>query len=231
MNPRQILARLISEGVFEPRSGEEDVQLSSKFRESTKEVRAIVDNAETDGIDALLADVADDPDVRANLRSVVGDDPELLVSYLALSDFVEELTHLQTLRVALVTRQMTAEPPRSEGAPEWFLPIDGENLGIVSSLYDRCIVFIWREECPPCDIVREDFDELFANGPPEDLLLVSVYGPACADYLEAEFDVVGGPTTLFVLHGRVDARLQGASGRAVLEKEIQKIRERTVEPA
>lgn len=230
MNPEQIVERLIGDGILEANSNEE-LRLSAEFRESVEEIRTSVTDADEDEIDVLFDGVVDEPDIRARLSSLVENDTGILASYLALSERLNELTHLQTLRIALVTDQIGAKPPRPDGAPEWFLPISGEKLETISAMYDRCIVYIWRDDCPACDAVRENFEELFASGAPDDVMLLSIYGPECPEYLNDEFEVVGGPTTLFMLDGSVDVRIQGTKGREVLEREVQKIRERTVEAA
>lgn len=230
MNPEQIVERLIGDGILEPKS-DEMLRLSAEFRESVEEIRTAVTDADEDEIDALFDGVVDDPDVRAQLSPLVEDNPGILASFLALSERLETLAYLQTLRIALVTDQMDAEPPRPDGASEWFLPVSGENLETISSMYDRCIAYIWRDDCPACDSVRENFEELFSTGVPDDIMLLSIYGPECPGHLNDEFGVVGGPTTLFILDGSVDVRLQGAKGSAVLEREIEKIRGRTVETA
>lgn len=230
MNPEQIVEQLIGDGILEPNS-DDRLRLGDEFRESVEEIRTATTDADENETDALFEGVVDDPDVRAQLSPLVEDDTGILASYLALSERLDELTHLQTLRIALVTDQIDAKPPRLDDAPEWFLPISGEKLETISSMYDRCIVYIWRDDCPACDSVRENFEELFTSGAPDDVMLLSIYGPECPEYLNDEFGVVGGPTTLFMLNGTVDVRIQGTKGQKVLEREIEKIRERTVEAA
>jgi hypothetical protein len=91
-------------------------------------------------------------------------------------------------------------------------------------------VYVWREECRPCDIVREWFEELFPE-PPDDIGLYAVYGPDWAETVKEQFDVTVGPTTLFVVDGRVDCRHIGARTKASVEKEIENIRTLSSAPA
>jgi len=230
VSPEQIIERLIRDRILEPNS-DDRLRLSDEYRESVEEIRIAATDAGEDEIGALFDGVVDDHDVRAQLSPLLENDAGVLASYLVLSERLDALTHLQTLRIALVTDQIGAEPPRPDGAPEWFLPISGEKLETISSMYDRCIVYIWRDDCPACDSVRENFEALFASGAPDDIMLLSIYGPECPEKLNDEFGVVGGPTTLFMLKGSVDVRIQGTKGKEVLEREIEKIRERTVEAA
>jgi hypothetical protein len=59
---------------------------------------------------------------------------------------------------------------------------------------------------------------------------LAVYGPDAPVLLEERYNVVGAPTTLFVLNGRVDARLQGAHEEYKIESEVQKLRELSGSP-
>lgn len=84
-------------------------------------------------------------------------------------------------------------------------------------------MYIWLDDCEPCETVHEDLDDIFEQ-PVDDLALFSVYGPDHAELLAEEYDVSGGPTVLFFHTGTVDARLYGAQHREVLETEIEKHR-------
>jgi hypothetical protein len=73
-------------------------------------------------------------------------------------------------------------------------------------------------------VVRDDFEEIF-EPPPDDLLLLSVYGPECPVLLEERFDIVGAPTVLFVRGGTVDSRMVGGREKTAIESEIETLRE------
>ena len=87
----------------------------------------------------------------------------------------------------------------------------------------RAVVYVWQEDCEPCDLVRQTLEDLLDA--PEDIALFAVYGPDWAELLYEEFDVAGAPTTLFVLDGEVDSRLNGPHYPESYEGELETLRE------
>lgn len=171
-----------------------------------------------------LADALDDEAVPPALERVL-DSPDVLADYETLVRLVPELSHADRVGVLNVLGGLRRGQPPDDGAPEAFLPVHGDRLPALVRLQRAAIVYAWREDCDPCDLVREDFDEIFEETPPEDVMLYAVYGPAwAADLLEA-FDVGGAPTTLFVRDGAVDSRFLGAHTKSALENEIRILRE------
>lgn len=229
MESQGLVNHLIEAGVLQTGSEGKQLGLTPEFQAELADETDRLVAASIDDRKAMVDTVVQDPDPRARLKRVIDTDPAFIAVYLTLTDWTEDILRGRGLGVALTLYQLREQAPRDDGAPNHFLPIHGESLGLVASLYDRSIAYIWRDNCPTCDTVRGDFDELFETGPPADLALVSIYGPDSAEYLDEEFDVIGGPTVLFLLNGQVDVRLQGAHGQAVLEKEVETIQTRTVE--
>ena len=196
-----------------------------------------LDEAFTDRIDARRREIAgaDDADLREVLRdaSVEDDaieglieaaalDEEFLAEYLAL-DRVDGLSHEARLRTLSLFDALRHAPPDA-GAPEPFVPVRGVRLPLLLPLYELAIVYTWREDCPPCETMKEGFEATFEE-PPADIALFSVYGPDWGELLEERYDVVGGPTTLFFHEGRVDVRLTGAHATPIVRREVEKLRD------
>lgn len=149
--------------------------------------------------------------------------PDSLGTLLAVLDRLTDVIGRTAARVLVTIERLEAGPVPDEGAPDAFLPVTAAELRTIVALCDPCIVYVWRRDCDPCDLMRETFGELLEK-PPADLLPVAVYGPDDAQLLSKRYDVVGGPTTLFVSDGRVESRLIGAHHGSVVENEIEAIK-------
>jgi len=209
---------LLTSGVFEATPS--GLAPSEEFRETVSDRTTAI--AEGGGDDAL-ADLPDPPDALP-----ADADPELLAAYATLRERHPSVSSTQALVTAvLLTSSNPGQPPAS-GAPKGFVPVHGEDAVRLVDLCNRCVVYVWRQDCRPCEAIRPNLSEVFGADPPDGVLALSVYGPDCATLLDAEYDVVGGPTTLFTLEGTVDARFVGVAETDALEREIDTLRERSV---
>ena len=156
--------------------------------------------------------------------ALVGHD--LLATYRTVTEFAE-VDDTDALRAVLLLARLDRAEPPDEGVPGAFTPLDGDLLDLVLLLTERAIVYVWRDDCPPCDVMREEFDDIFPE-PPDDVSLFAVFGPDWAVHLQEQYDVVGGPSTLFMIGTRVDVRLQGGQHRAVIDNELEKLLDATV---
>lgn len=147
---------------------------------------------------------------------------EFLAADLPGDDVTETLVHL-----SFVLDQFARDAPRSSGAPEGFLPLRADWIGTVARTYPAAVVYAWRDDCPPCDDVKETLESIAAERA-GDVGLFAVHGPSRARMLQTRYDVVGAPTTLFLCNGQIDSRIQGARNPEVFRKEVNTIRERAV---
>jgi len=213
-----MLDRLVDAGVFEDHNGE-----------------LVVTDPFVDDIDAnkqRLKENGGQPNVFSKLGldeegpvAVLDVTDELFLSeYAALADRVPTAESQELIRWTILLDQFGDNAVPTEGTPEAFLPVSGEKLQSCLKLFSPAIVYVWREDCDPCDLVRDDFDRLLSESL-SDIALFSVYGPDNAVLLSELYDVEGGPTVLFVRNGEVDVRLVGAHSTATLENEIDVLRE------
>jgi hypothetical protein len=226
MSSTDAVEQLIEHDVFEPVDAD-GLRPTESFREAVDRHRRTLTDRDPDERSAAVAELTDDPETADIFAAADVTDPDFLARYVALRNRTADLSPAQALTLTVVIGQFETGAPRADGAPEAFLAVAGEDLVRLVALHERCVVYAWREDCPPCDAIRSDFDELFGDEPPGDLLLLAVYGPDCPRLLDREFDVSGAPTTLFTLDGRVDSRFVGAPSTAGLEAEIETLRERT----
>jgi len=221
MQPDELLDTLVETGVLEPTAGGESVAVTAEFQEFVEETETTLERRERlrEELDARF----DDPEVVDRLVALGDEDLRFVAQCCGLAERaglpVDDL-----VRTVAVLAQLQGDPPRAEGVPDPFLPVRGEQLPTLLELTRRAVVYVWQEDCEPCDVVRETFEEIL-DGPPEDIALFAVYGPDWAELLYEEFDVAGAPTTLFVLGGEVDSRLNGPHYSESYEGELETLRE------
>lgn len=157
------------------------------------------------------------------LESVTVLDKEILSLILAVNesipeeyDIADELNLVALLHILDHTdRDPTLIPTNFASiAPSWF-----EFFITVSN---RTIFYIWREECPPCELVKKDLDKIL-HEPPENIALLAVYGPDIDRVLREEYNIVGAPTLLFIADGEIYVRLEGPHHKEVVEKEVESL--------
>ncbi len=203
------------------------VRFTTEFSDVLDERTSFVDNSTESAISEEINSISGNENETSALLELGEDDSRIIAEYLALDAF-DCLSHVDRLRALTTFDSFYSPPPRSEGSPQSFLPVCGDRLPFLFEMYDRAIVYIWREDCPPCDIVKTDLEEIFPE-PPDDIALLSVYGPESGELLAEKYSVTGGPTTLFIRDGRIDFRLYSAPSRDLLERECQRHRELATE--
>jgi hypothetical protein len=164
----------------------------------------------------------DSENIAGILAEKAGDTPDIVATYLALQDHTADVQSDVIDQLSMVLSQLRVDDVRTDGAPDPFLPIEGDKLGLFLDFQSLAVIYCWREECEPCDLMRKTLETAFVD-PPENILLLSVYGPRYARYLQNEYSVKGAPTTLFVANGQVDSRLHGAHYEETVTDEIKKL--------
>jgi len=223
MHSEELLKTLIDLDVLETGVDEETLAVAESFRTAVEDVEASLESGD---VREPLAARVDDEDVVDGLAALGEEDPSFAAHYCVLADRAEGLSHDDLVRTVAVLVQFRETSPRTDGAPDAFLPVRGDQLPTLLRLSPRSVVYVWMDDCDPCDLVRESFDELFEQ-PPDDFALFAVYGPEWAELLHEKYDVSGAPTALFVRGDEVDSRLQGAHYTTAYEGEIETLRELT----
>lgn len=97
-----------------------------------------------------------------------------------------------------------------EGSNSLFTRISGTNIEQFLDFSEECIVFVSKDDCDPCDKVRERISSLVEQDLiPEQVMLAEVFGPDYQEVLYDNFDVIGAPTVLFCTEQRIELRLLG----------------------
>lgn len=214
---------LIDANVFEPSRDGEGYEITDAFRASVEARHDELADLAPSGIRENIRDIFGEGEIATLVGDVSETDREFAAVCVTLADRLDSADEI--VRLAPIVQQYRRGVPRDDGVPEPFLAVHGDRLATFTRLYQQSVVYVWREDCPPCDMMRTTLTELFAtdsDGP----ALFAVYGPDYARTLADAFDVVGGPTTLFVYEGRVESRLQGAHHPESIENEVEILLER-----
>ena len=223
MQSEALLSKLETAGILEKTDAEELI-LSDGFRSVVPNYRS---KWNTISKDKLLKDLSDRYADGASVEAIFADNSDDLARICYFAAIHEELPDVpveEQIRVATLCHSIWEGVSKVEGVPRTFLPVTGKDLPVLINAYQRAIVYVWRQDCDPCDLVKEDFENIF-NPPTNELGLLAVYGPDSAEFLRNRYDIAGAPTTLFVRDGKVETRLIGAHYRGVFEAEIEKLRE------
>jgi len=222
--PEAILDQLLAAEIVEVVDDGESIGVAETFRESVDQWRTTVDELDASELEAELRQVVEDDDEAEAMLATTGVDGETLAEYLAISYAdATEFDHVERLRVLAVLDSLGQSLPDS-GSPETFLPVSGERLPFLLHAYQTAIVYIWLDDCAECEEMKSVLEEAHIDEY-DDIARLAVFGPDCAELLYSEYDVPGGPATLFVLDGTVDARLYGAHTLDVVESEVETLSE------
>lgn len=213
MDPIRLPESLVEAGVLvvtEP----DEIELTAEYIESVEQYQQ---QSLDECVERIRKQRDDAEGVLAELEST---DPKLAAHLCVLAERITESSFEGLIRVGLVVQALADGPPPTAGVPEGFVPIRGSQLASILRLYRQAIIYIWRQECPPCDVVRDELEELNETLI-EDMGQFAVYGPECATHLQEAYDVTGGPALLFVADGAVRSRLYGAQHAEVIASEIR----------
>lgn len=220
MLPASLFERLVEGGAVEGGPDGDDVRLTRPARDAIEEHREALSSLDDAEVAARVADrggaVAD------ALSGASGPNRDVAAEFLALCEFGLDDEDVASLLTVL--DHFRSDPPPDDGVPDAFVPVHGDRLEALAPVFPRAIVYVWREECEPCEAVRADLDAVLPE-PPTDVVLLSVFGPDWARLLREAYDVVGGPTVLFLRRGRPDARLVGPVATQSLENDVRRFRE------
>ena len=217
MDPNAVFDMLVERDVLAPSNG--DLRKSDAFLDHVEAKQSDLPESIADQDDLLSEDE------KTSLEKLIDVSPRAVAEYLTVVQTCgDQLTDAERTWVVSVLDTFEPDPVPDEGAPELHIPISGQKVPFIEQFFKKAIVYFWRYDCDPCDLVRDDFNELL-EVPDDEIAYFSVFGPNASELLYEEYDVGGAPTTLFFLNGRVDVRLVGASYPNVLEKEVNYLRE------
>lgn len=150
---------------------------------------------------------------------------ETIRDAMAVQEFTSEFTLTESLRVAFAIRRLN-DPPRSSGAPDGFTPLRAPEIPLFLQQYSVSIIYIWQDNCSPCDGVSNILTKLVNDGVVDEQVgLGAVSASNQVEFLHNQYEIGFVPTTLFCVGDQVDSRLLGGKRRVIFEKEADIIQD------
>lgn len=150
-------------------------------------------------------------------------DPRTVAELCALSDHLEPSSNDDWLSLLPVLRLFRPNETPTDGVPESFIPVPAMHVPHLTQVYSPALVYVWLEDCPPCDTTKADLESIFERS--EGVMPFAVYGPDYREFLASEYDVTAGPALLFMRQGTIDSRLYGAHSGQTVKAELERLRE------
>lgn len=217
--PQLLNTLLASDVVIEVNT--EQLKLTDEFEDALDGYRQRFEQAGVDEFTAIIEACVPDTIDPEWVVDLLAQNTTLLARYVSLADFLDVDTVSEQTRYLVLLNSILDTDQPSKGVPEPFLSIDGHHLPFYLQLHRVVIVYVWRTGCPECDGMRAELEQATIEEG-DDVGRYAIYGPDCARFIEEEYDVVGGPTTLFVRDGTVDSRLQGHFEASAIKTELDK---------
>ncbi|WP_137285764.1 thioredoxin family protein [Halorussus salinisoli] len=199
------------------------VSLSPSFESSVDDYRGEIADSSREELARLVSEYVDEERVVEPLVRLGEKDPRTVAELRALRDHLNTRSKADELTLLPVLRLFRANDVDTDGSPESFVPVPGDQLPELAVIYSPVLVYVWLDDCPPCDTLKRRLESIFDHT--KGVLPLSVYGPDHQAFLAREYDVTAGPAMLFMVDGRVETRLYGAHDTDVITTELGRIRE------
>lgn len=215
MEPEEMLDVLQESDVVE--SDGESVGPTEAFRERRNAIRARLAEGQTPVDEQLVA-------ACGGVTSEGNTEERLLANAQTISESSELDAEAATAAALAVDR--IERPPATEGVPEGFVPLRGEEIEGFLARNPTAVLYFWGHDCDPCDSVRETFDEFRENDEiPEDVALAAICSEDCDASVGERYQIAAVPTVLFCANGHPDSRLVGVSHGDAFRSELAIIAE------
>ncbi|WP_096391822.1 thioredoxin family protein [Halopenitus persicus] len=143
-----------------------------------------------------------------------------LIDTMLIQKLVDAVSFEEAI-VGALSLEVLDNPPETSGLPEGFIPLRGSDLESFTSQYSTSIVYFWKDDCQPCEQVRDRLENICQNEHiPDDIGFGAVYGPNWAETLKEQYGVGVAPTVIFFKDGVTDSRIIGDTSEQAIKQEI-----------
>lgn len=153
-------------------------------------------------------------------------DPERLddgfvATVRTVAEFTDGMADHEVVAAARALDRL-AEPPRTTGVPESFVPLHQEDLRGFLSEHRASVIFVWTPGSSSCERMADTLSRLHTLPPVDETIgLGSICVEDGAELLGEKYDVAILPTTLYFVGQAVDARTIGPRDLDHVKREIE----------
>lgn len=224
MSTGAVAESLFATGVLQTR--DEDVTTTGHFEATVEEYAAEVAGLPPDELPALVGDRLDREAVVEPLAELGAEDPRIVAELFALQDHLDPSSDDDTLALLPVLWLFRPVETPTDGVPDSFVPVPATHLPHLTRIYSPALVYVWLDDCAPCEALKDDLESIFGEPEPPRLMPFAVYGPDHRAFLRETYSVTAGPVLLFMLGGQVDSRLYGDQPERTVRSELSTLLER-----
>ncbi|WP_117595565.1 thioredoxin family protein [Haloprofundus halophilus] len=212
---------LFSSGVLVVR--DDTVSVSESFVSAVEEYLTAFEESPSDDLVREVSTRLGDETLVDAFVELGRKDPRSVAELCALADKRETSTAAELLSVLPVLRLFRPNSTLEAGVPDGAIPVPADHLPALSRVYSPLAVYVWLDDCPPCDSLKSRLESLFEE--PRGMQLFAVYGPDYQEFLAREYHVTAGPALLFFRDGDVDVRLYGDQSDSAIETELRRVQQ------
>lgn len=203
-DPTELADRLVAAEVLRERT-DDRLAVRSEFQRTYAVYRDVYLDADDEEFRDGIADAFWlEPDEAAARIEEFGVTREELAAFLALRSFLDEEPETVDL-ATMASLVVDANPPSP--VPESLTELDDETYEPYLDAHPDAVVFAWKRNCSPCEVMKEEFDEVLA-ALPEGHDVAGVDGGLSADF-RSTFGLTAAPSVLCFRDGELVETAEG----------------------
>ncbi len=215
MKTEEVLQRMIDAGIVESDGGH--VFPTAEFEARCSELQAPENTQHRP--EWLTADLVDPERL----------EDDFVATALAVAEFTDGMADHEIV-VAATALDRLAEPPRTTGVPEEFVPLHQEDLRGFLVEHRASVIFVWTPGSSSCERMADTLSRLHTLPPVDETIgLGSICVEDGAELLREEYDIAILPTTLYFAGRSVDVRAIGPRDFSHVKREVKIITDDTSE--
>jgi len=217
---------MVNNDLVEPHPHLPVLEPTDEFKQKRQRLHTEVVSEQSEISQADLTAILTDLDLETWTTSDENNlEQNVFVDLHAIERFCGDLSRTELVQISQYLRRFDALEPL-DGVPDGFVSLLGTEIDRFLHDTPHCVLYFWKMDCAPCDVVKEDLSRCAENDDiHEDIGFAAINGTNCFDLIYEEYDIAVAPTIAFCHGGEIDSRLTGAIHLDVVQEEISIVTE------